>query len=135
MNLPKLAESLESLGLMQRAFVDLSREEAESLVRACWDTLEPTDARRLPYFRAERDGTRTLVTPFDSPECMKTWLKQDGFLALHDVLRALGATGEEMTAYMGPNWKEQLKARWNNPLNHEKACPMCGEAKKEKPHA
>ena len=57
MNLPKLAARLQGMGIMGKSFNDLSRDEAVAMVEACWDILEPTDARRMPYWRRPAAGT------------------------------------------------------------------------------
>lgn len=127
MNLPALATRLQSLGIMGKAFAELSREEAVAMVQACWDIIEPTDARRLPYFRTRPDGVRELISPLDSPVAFRTWLHEDGWLSLYRLLEMLGATDEEKIAYLGPHWMEGMRSR----AEQLKTCPLCGTCKED----
>lgn len=128
MDLPKLATKLQELGIMGKAFVDLSRDEAEAMVRACWDILEPTDARRMPFWRGPVTDTneRELCIPFDSPAMLQPWLKGDAWMEMYRLLERMGAEPCEFRRYLGQDWKERMHKRTlfkSNPC-----CPVCGGA-------
>lgn len=130
MNLPDFAERLQGLGIMKKCFVDLSREEAEAFVMAAWDTMEPTGARRMPYFRERVSGQRELFIPFDAPAEFRDCLSKDGWMATYRILEMLGASEVEKVRYLGRDWQERMHKRTlfkSNPC-----CPVCGGAIKEK---
>jgi len=128
MNLPALATKLQELGIMGKAFVDLSRDEAVALVEACWGILEQTDARRMPYWRGPVRGAveRELCVPFDSPDTFKTWLHEDGWLRMYRLLEMMGAEPCEFRRYLGRDWMERMKKRTQ--FKHNPCCPVCGGA-------
>lgn len=129
MNLQPLAARLQSMGIMGKPFADLSREEAEALVLACWETIEPTDSRRMPYFKTRPGGARELFVPFDSPAMSRHWLHDDGWMTLFRVLEALGATAEEKARYLGPDWMERMHKR--TLYTSTPGCPVCGSCKED----
>ena len=126
MNLPALAAKLQSMGIMGKAFADLSREEAEGMVRACWDILEPADARRMPYWGRPQPGTREreLIIPFDAPAEFRAWLHDDGWMRLYRVLEMLGADPCEFRRYLGKDWMERMEKRMR--FQQNPCCPVCG---------
>ena len=128
MNLPKLAARLQGMGIMGKSFNDLSRDEAVAMVEACWDILEPTDARRMPYWRRPAAGTleRELIVPFDSPSEFKTWLEGDGWLKMYRLLEMMGAEPADYCRYLGRNWMQTMRERTQ--FQQNPCCPVCGGA-------
>ncbi len=108
---------------MGKPFAELSREEVEALVRACWDAADAEDVRRFPYFR-EVGGQRELCSPCDAPTVFRTWLYGDGWIETYHMLKMLGATDEEMARYLGPDWLERMHKRTQ--FNANLHCPVCG---------
>ncbi|GAB6036183.1 hypothetical protein JCM15519_07420 [Fundidesulfovibrio butyratiphilus] len=125
MNLPRLAQHLQDQGIMGKPFNELSREEVEALVRACWDAADAEDVRRFPYFQQmPASGERVLVSPCDAPTVFRTWLCEDGWIEMYHMLKMLGATDEEMARYLGPDWLERMHKRTKFKPNPH--CPVCG---------
>lgn len=124
MNLPALANRFNELGIMGKAFRDLSRDEAVAMVQACWDALEPTDARRVPYWRGQE-----LMIPFDAPAAFKSWLGYDGWLRMYHILEAMGASDSDRSRYLGPDWRERMAKRTQ--FSQNPCCPVCGGAMKK----
>ena len=103
MNLTELGAKIQELGLMQKAFIEFSKEEALAL---CDVLVEMMEDQKMPYFRVMPDGKRELVIPWSAPRELQTWKHEDGFPRMHKLLVSLGATDEEIVRYLGPDWKD-----------------------------
>jgi len=124
-NLPSLATKLQSIGIMDKPFNALSRDEAVAMVEACWGIMEPTDARGLPYWR-ERAGGRELVFPCDVVAAFMERPGEDSWIHLYRVLEAMGATDDDRRRYLGPDWLERMHKRTQ--FTQTPRCPVCGGA-------
>lgn len=126
MNLPALATRLQELGIMGKAFCDLSRDEAVAMVEACWGILEQSDVRRMPYWRERVPGQRQreLVFPLDAPSEFKSWLHEDGWMRMYRLLEMMGADDGDRCRYLGQDWMERMKKR--SQFQQNPCCPVCG---------
>lgn len=119
-NLQALAAKLQTTGIMDKAFADMSRDDVLVMVGAVVEALE---TRRMPYFESYGDY-RELVIPRDAPVEMQPHRAPCGWLAMHRTLCTLGATEEEFTRYLGPTWHESLAVH----LAETPTCPTCGHS-------
>lgn len=110
-NLPALADRLNEIGVMEKAFIAMNREEVTALCQAVVDNLD-AEPWTMPYWRPQ-GGERVLVMPADAPPVYRTWLydssKNHGRVVLYHLLRTIGANEKEMVAYLGEAWREDAK--------------------------
>lgn len=105
-NLPALADRLTALGLMDRPFFNMNRDEVEALCQAVLDCHQ-TRPMTMPYI-SERYQEPVLIIPDDAPPDLQPWKQQDGYAALHRVLCLIGADEAMMRRYLGVDWKTYL---------------------------
>lgn len=109
-NLQALAEQLASLGIMQKAFYDMNRDEVEALCDAVLECVESRPAT-MPYISARYDEP-VLIIPDDAPKELQPWKQpglNGGYAALYRVLRLLNADDDMMRRYLGKDWRENTK--------------------------
>ena len=110
-NLPALADRLNEIGVMEKAFIAMNKDEVMAFCQAVVDNLE-REPWTMPYWRPQ-GGERVLVMPADAPPVYRTWLydpnKNHGRIVLYHLLRTIGATEMEMAAYLGEAWREDAK--------------------------
>lgn len=110
-NLPALADRLIELGVMEKAFAAMNRDEVTALCQAVVENLE-SEPWTMPHWR-QQGGERVLVMPSDAPPAYRTWLydpnKNHGRVVLYHLLRSMGATDKEMESYLGEAWRDDAK--------------------------